>query len=495
MTALAGLILVLTTASGGDAAGSSVPLAGSLDPSFGSGGVVSGNAASRTYVAGIYGIAVQPDGKIVVTGVQNDVGWLLARYLPDGAPDSSFGDGGYVETNLKGNDLAEANKIALQPDGKIVVAGRRVGGPCQDCSNVSSEFMLARYNPNGSLDTSFGTDGITTTVIPQPLPQLWDAYTSAVVVLPNGKILVAGAAESQGETTDKYGRPNLVDQESFALARYKPGGSLDPTFGDGGIAQTRFDGNLELSGIAVRPNGKIVATGTASRRGMALVQYRPDGSLDPTFGHDGKVAISARLKNGGGRPTLQDGKIVVAGWPRAARFLASGRLDTTFGKHGFATLPSARGPILVQRDGKILVAVYDNTGVARLLPNGRLDPSFGKHGIVRLWPVPGALAVTLALQGDGKILAGGSNYRRPFTWTLARLFGGNNCVVPLLRGQTVSKATATLKSSSCSRGRIAHRFSSTIARGRVIATKPARGARLRNGAKVALVVGRGKTAH
>jgi uncharacterized delta-60 repeat protein len=290
-----------------------------------------------------------------------------------------------------------------------------------------------------------------------------------------------------------------MNRESFALASYKPGGSLDPAFGDGGIAQTRFDGNLELGGIAVRPNGKIVATGTASRRGMALVQYRPDGSLDPSFGHDGKVAISAALKNGGGPPTLQNGKIVVSGWPRVARFLADGRLDTTFGKHGYVTirgeLPGAPD-ILAQKDGKILVAVNDGGGVGRLLPNGRFDPSFGKHGTVHLWPVHGATAFALALQRDGKILAGGHNpptRRKPSRgWTLVRLIGGNNCVVPVLRGETVSKATVSLKRSFCRRGRIASRTSSTVARGQVIATAPGHGTRLPSGSKVALVVSRGK---
>jgi uncharacterized delta-60 repeat protein len=197
----------------------------------------------------------------------------------------------------------------------------------------------------------------------------------------------------------------------------------------------------------------------------------------------------------GGPSALQHGKIVVAGsiqdyrktFPVVARYRANGLIDTTFGKHGYSEVKRtqfAPDAVLTQNDGKILIAGSTNLGgtVLRLLPNGRLDPSFGGRGIVSFDPGTSSLA----LQQDGKILVGGGT-------ALDRLVGGNNCVVPDLRGETLSKAGATLARSYCRRGPVSKRFSSKVARGRVISTAPATGARLPGGAKIQLVVSKGKS--
>jgi uncharacterized delta-60 repeat protein len=471
----------------GASSAANLRLAGNLDPSFGSGGVV-----TQTSGMNLGAIAVQPDGKIVVAGdATMATGFALARYLPDGSPDPSFGDGGFVETNLyPPASYAFIEAIALQADGKIVVAGTSDG---LESENVLDQFTLARYNPNGSLDTSFGTDGITNTVIPEPSPTAWRAGADALAVLPNGEILAGGSA----------GWEAFPSQSSFALVRYTRDGSVDPTFGDDGIVQTAFSGYDDLAGIAVQPDGKIVATGSSGGPGhgddfetMALARYEPNGSLDPTFGTAGKVTTAHKLAYAGGPPTLQHGKIVVAGsiarndfsgsLPVIARYEASGRLDFTFGKHGFAEIGRVTGrpsAVLTQNDGKILIAAG---AVVRLLPNGRLDTSFGRRGIVS----SGDQVSRLALHTDAKILVGEGHDDNP--WMLARLVGGNNCVVPGLRGKTVSKASATLRTSYCHRGRISKRFSAEVTRGRVISTAPSRGARLPGGAKVGLVVSRGR---
>jgi uncharacterized delta-60 repeat protein len=469
-----------------------LPLAGSLDRSFGGGLVTRGLGGSDFYPT-IEGIAVQPDRKIVVasTSPRGDV--LLARYLPNGSPDRSFGKGGYAETGPPYLGIAQG--VALQPDGKIVVAGIGVMG----------EFMVTRYNRNGSPDTTFGTNGITNTVIPEP-PGTSDARANAVAVLPGGEILVAGTVTWDG------GDP-LVPPSSFALARYTPGGSLDPTFGDGGIVQTAFIGEDTLAGIAVQPDGKIVATGTGALFGhgtdietIALARYEPDGSLDPTFGIAGKVTTPPKLFFDGGPTILQHGKIVVAGshadrragetFPVIARYDGSGRLDSTFGKHGFAKIKPVTGigngccvstAIVAQNYGKILIAAANF--VFRLRPNGQLDPSFGRGGIVS---VRDRISTALALQSGQKVLVGGG---RGHAWTLARLFGGNNCVVPILRGRKVSKATTILKDAYCNRGQISNRISSKIERGEVISTTPKAGSRLPHGTKVKLLVSRGSTTH
>jgi uncharacterized delta-60 repeat protein len=448
-----------------------LPLAGDLDASFGNGGAVTSDTG------GIGGLAVQPDGKIVVAGTSNDLRILLARYLPNGSLDPSFGNGGQVETQV--GAWAFAQSVALQSDGKIVVAG----GSYQGDDTVLEEFTLARYNPNGSLDTTFGTDGITNTVIPeQPAPTVAtteSATARSLAVLPGGDILAAGSSTLDG---------SISGMSSFALARYKPDGSLDPTFGDGGIVQTPSPG--VGVGIAVQPDGQIVAS-----EGNALRGYTRTGSFNLEFDRDPKLQSDDAL-------TLQAGKIVVAGASRPAkrrtpwsleiaRYKKNGHLDSAFGARGQIEIRRVRSllptAISTQNHGKLLIAAsYPDQArgaVVRLLRNGRLDRHFGRGGIV--WLKDGAFS--LASQEDGKILVGGGQ-----PWTLDRLLGGNNCVVPGLRGETVSRATATLRKSYCRRGRTSKRFSITVTRGQVISTAPGRGARLPDGTGVDLVVSKGK---
>jgi uncharacterized delta-60 repeat protein len=463
-----------------------LPLAGNLDRSFGNGGIVTHTLGS-TAVPTSEGIAVQPDGKIVVV-----TSGSVVRYLSDGSLDSSFGAGGSVATAF------DAAAVALQPDGRIVVAGAMSYGDPDELEG--SEFAVARYNPDGSPDASFGTDGITTTIIPN-LPGLAnppDASANTVAILHDGEIVAAGSVS--------WFTSDVVEPSNFALVGYKPDGSLDPTFGDGGIVETEFVGQDTVSGIVVEPDGKIVATGTGSYNGhgeyvdgIALARYEPDGSLDRSTTTPDLSANTKRFYLGG-PPVLQHGKILVAGarLPNNACCRPSGRLlvvrydsdfslDPTFGKHGLEEISRATGPasaVAAQKDGKILVAAKGS--ILRLLPNGRLDPSFGRGGIVSL---RNQTSTALALQAGQKILVGET---RGHAWTLARLLGGNNCVVPKLRGKTVSKARKTLKASYCRTGRISRLFSSRVARGHVISTASPLGDRLPDGTKVDLAVSRGK---
>ena len=519
-TVLIGLILWPAAASGGhspSSAGVVPPLAGDLDSSFGSAGVVNHNP-------GFLGaIAVQADGKVVVAGTAGSLsGFLVARYMPDGSPDPSFGDGGYVQTQV-GEEAAgggSATAVALEPDGRIVVAGVSDQGlaPYPGSSGIEDEFAVARYNPDGSLDTSFGTGGITTTVIPQPLSEVWHAGAQALAILPNGDIVVGGSA----------GFSSFPDTSDFALVEYKPNGALDPAFGQGGIVQTEFTADSFLSSLAVQPDGKIVAGGSniAGAHGddtyeMAVARYEPNGSLDPTFGTAGQVTTAGKLHYEGGPFTLQGGKIVVAGFrsdnhgfadlPVITRFGATGHLDPTFGNHGYDEIRSLKGDaaeaVATQPDGKILVAT--NSEVARLLPNGRLDPSFGRQGTATLG---GAInlacqppqidlcgdSTRLAVQPDGNVLVAGTvdpEDQSNSTIRLARLIGGNNCVIPMLRGETVSEARVQLKASYCHTGGISRLFSNRIARGHVISSAPLPGDRRPADTKVELLVSRGKRTH
>lgn len=491
LATLLGLALLMLGPLGvGSAA--TIPLAGSLDASFGTRGVV-------TQTKGFIGaISVQPDGKIVAAG--DDAGSaLLARYLPNGSLDQSFGTDGYAKNNLPPpTNFAGATAVAVQPDGKIVVVGTSTPPPT---GNVGAEFTILRYDANGSLDSSFGTAGIVTTVVPEPGHKDWDSVASALALLPSGDILVAGSASwSDGDKLSS----------SFALARYTPGGALDSTFGKGGVAQTAFaNANAQLAGIVVQPDGKIVASGWGVGSGtgnnfnaILLARYKANGSLDSTFGTAGKATSAHALDYQGGPPTLQNGKIVVAGdddaeSPVVARYLASGRLDTTFGHHGFATISgplvaSTTPAVVAQRNGAILLDLPGATGgteamdaLVRLTSNGQPDPSFGTAGVALL---PSSGSTSLSVETDGKVLVGGGIDGS----TLVRVVGGNNCVVPGLRGKTVTTARTALTTAHCSAGSISRLYSNQVARGRVISTAPLRGGRLPGGTRVALVVSRGR---
>jgi len=206
-----------------------------------------------------FSVALQPDGKIVVAGYAGG-DFALARYNSDGALDTSFGSGGKVTTDFGGSYHPDGFSVALQPDGKIVVAGYAGG-----------DFALARYNSDGALDTSFGSGGKVTTDFGGS-----DAGYS-VALQPDGKIVVAGYAGLD-----------------FALARYNSDGALDTSFGTGGKVTTDFSGGRDVGySVALQPDGKIVVAGYAGVD-FALARYNSDGALDTSFGSGGKVTTDFR---------------------------------------------------------------------------------------------------------------------------------------------------------------------------------------------------------
>ncbi|MBA2434942.1 MAG: hypothetical protein H0V54_07660, partial [Chthoniobacterales bacterium] len=234
---------------------------GDLDPTFGTNGKVTTDFG--TIIDEARAVAVQPDGKIVTAGATvggNFFDFALARYNTDGSLDITFGTGGKVTTAFNTNN-DEAFAVALQADGKIVAAGFAVIGGTDD-------FALARYNTNGSLDTTFGTGGKVTTAFGSSIDR-----AHAVAVQPDGKIVAAGRAVIGGGSFD------------FALARYNTDGSLDTTFGTGGKVTTACgSSNDEAFAVALQPDGKIVAAGRvfSNKEDFALARYNTDGSLDTT---------------------------------------------------------------------------------------------------------------------------------------------------------------------------------------------------------------------
>jgi uncharacterized delta-60 repeat protein len=325
---------------------------GALDPTFGGDGRVVTNFTSGIHgLDRAFGVALQADGKIVAAGAAAGAGGrvALARYNANGSLDTTFSGDGKVMTNFSpGDDFAWT--VAIQPsDQKIVVAGG-AGGP-------SERFLVARYNPSGALDTTFSADGRVLT----DFTRRYD-YVDAIVIQEDGKIVVVGAADYFGASR-------------YALARYDPNGALDATFSVDGKNTTTFPGTRYSAafGVAIQADGKIVVGGQAGLPGrMAVVRYGPSGVLDPTFSGDGRV--TTEFTNGDDYAdevmVQADGKIVAVGSTNffgrdssfaLARFHTGGALDTTFSADGKVTTNLTRkvdwatGAVLQPVDGNIVV--------------------------------------------------------------------------------------------------------------------------------------------
>jgi uncharacterized delta-60 repeat protein len=332
--------------------------AGALDPAFGLGGKVRTDFSSRTDIAN--GVAIQADGKLVVAGASGGGSkFAVARYNPDGSLDTTFSGNGKLTTDFTPH-VDYANDLAIQSDGKIVVVGESGVGV-----GSNPKFAVARYNSDGSLDTTFGGDGRVTTDFTRH-----EDLAHGVAIQADAKIVAVGTRAAD---------PGLDSR--FALARYNPDGSLDATFGGDGRVTTNLTrrGDLIFWGVAIQPNGRIVVAGVAGscptcNSRFALARYELDGSLDATFGGDGKVTTDlTRRSDPAYDVTLQaDGKIVVAGdagefvGPNPgtfalARYHRSGTLDETFSGDGKVRTDLTRfddGPsrVAIQTDGKIIVA-------------------------------------------------------------------------------------------------------------------------------------------
>ncbi|HYK46137.1 MAG TPA: T9SS type A sorting domain-containing protein [Parafilimonas sp.] len=370
--------------------------AGTLDTTFGKGGGVITDFRTS---AGAKDEVIQPDGKIVVVGISENK-FSIARYLVNGELDPSFGKHGRMLTAIPGHDICIANAVALQSDGKILVAG-----------TAGDDFAVVRYNPGGAIDTSFGTGGGTVT----DFRHGEDAATD-MVIQPDGKILVSGY------TFTSYG--------NFALARYQPNGVLDSNFGKDGKIVTTIRRDDRSQCMALQPDGKIILAGDADWN-FGMVRYKKSGDLDSSFGSNGRVLTKMVRDNifCFAIAIQPDGKIILGGrafngpGPIIARYKMNGELDSTFGVNGF--VKKIEGGVhkiyslRIQPDGKILAAGaqgiqgsvtgYDYT-LLRYLPTGRLDTTFGTNG--QADPVDFNKkdddAYAMALQSDGKIVLAGT---------------------------------------------------------------------------------------
>lgn len=435
---------------------------GSLDPSFGSNGVVYTRSNSKLYPSATL---QQKDGQLVVVGTyfnDSDRGFFIARYNLDGSPDIEFGNNGLIRTDINGND-ANAFAVIQQDDEKLVIAG----------SSISSPLTLAtllRLNIDGTIDTSFNGTGITSVYFGA------SSYVRDVTLQSDGKLIISGMARELGE-----------DYSQFIHARLNQNGTLDETFGIDGFAKADIsESNDTVSRVILTNNNRILAAGT-SENNFTLVQYllngqldssfsadgiqtvnlmqlnigfdvkqhpetnkiymlgygnsqefllmrfNPDGSLDTSFDSDGMVSINASLRAdyGTSLELLPNGKILLSGYSTSigeeyrgllVQLNADGSLDNTFANGGIIEKKSLYSldyaySSIVQTDGKIIEVGYThNTGnadmvITRYLADGFLDPSFSNNGILTVDIAGGTdRAYGVVQQANGQLIIAGESY-------------------------------------------------------------------------------------
>ncbi len=419
------------------------------DPHFGDAGVVVTAESDKTSV--LHDILVQPDGKIVAAGMiyDNDGAMkhhtYLVRYLPNGALDPSFGTNGKVKTAVGTLDIGYA--LALQADGKIVVAGNETVITATDSTtaSITTRPFILRYTSNGVLDAGFGSNGIhhLGTLIVYP-----EKYLSAILVRPDGNI-IAGGGLLYGEL-----------REMFVIA-LKPDGTYNNSFGNNSVARIVIEPGKDatLNTMALQPDGKLVVAGTSGLATLtappntkaALARLLPDGAPDLSFGNSGKVVTAMST---GATPydmisslALQGGKIVAAGASdkhhALLRYQQDGTPDLTFGTNGF-TVNTALDPatnLHIDQNGKLITSglkAYQqpyNTDIvlARHLANGTPDLTFGTSGALTINRSDRDNATKLIAQPDHKILLGGhtvdaSSQNSSFTLFRFMEEGGNTAI-------------------------------------------------------------------
>jgi uncharacterized delta-60 repeat protein len=400
--------------------------AGALDPTFGNGAGYATTSLTNSNDDG-FSALIQPDGKIIAVGqaetitklrglYQATYGVALVRYNTDGSLDTSFGNSntGKVIGPAVGDVFIHA---ALYPaegtanDGKIVVGG------------LSSGFAIARYNTNGTLDTSFGSNGIATA----PFAATSGYHVVFEVIQPDGKIVALG---------------QTADNTQAQLARFNPDGSLDTNFQGGMVT-----GPVPTpDSLLLQADGKLVMLGTTSGdTEIEMARYNADGTLDTSFGSSGIVMNSSLVEADAGAiypiaGTANDRKIVVEGPGKSsglelARYNPDGSLDTTFGNDGLMATPSGQittdqqnsQGVVIQPDGRIVITADGNHfpgtfAVARYNIDGSLDSTFGSGGIVK---TSIGTSYAVALQSNGAIVvAGTSSNGTQDVFIVARYLGG-----------------------------------------------------------------------
>lgn len=329
--------------------------------------------------------------------------------------DPTFGSEGRITADFGEGRDDQAFALAIQPDGRLILAGRA------SLPNLGDDFALARFNPDGSLDASFGSGGKVTTHF-----GLRDR-ASAILLQPDGRILASGDIVNSRGSTD------------FAIIRYNSDGSLDSSFGNQGKVQTDLSISDTANAAALQQDGKILIAGSAynraTGRNFALVRYNPNGSLDLSFGNQGKVMtdFAAASDEIAALAIQSDGRIIAAGFAAnsasgrdfaLARYNADGALDTSFGSGGRVTLDyfasdDEAKAVAIDSSGRIVIAGSAFNGatladfaVARFTAEGKVDDAFGAGGKVATDFFANLdAAQSLAELPNGRLFVAGRSFR------------------------------------------------------------------------------------
>lgn len=384
---------------------------GVLDPTFGNDGIVLTEISSNNN----YGeaVAVQADGKIVVAGyagAPSTYKMAVARYNTDGSLDTSFGNNGTLNFQV-GSAKSYVTALEIQADGKILLGG-------YTWDNVSGNMALVRLNEDGTFDNTFGNNGINI------IDAGGNAIAEAMTILDDGKILLAGNIE-----------------DNFSIGRFNADGSLDTSFGANGWSIINYDVGVSfVKDLAIQDDGKILLAGLLMNGvtfmyQMAAARINADGTIDNTFGTNGKVNFN--IGNGNdfaeGIAVQADGKIMLGGHKWIANVFqrhdfavvklnTDGTFDTSFGNNGVATTQIVDGAnytrqMLLQEDGKVVLTGFTvlqgeyNIAMVRFNTDGSDDTTFGTEGHVST-DINGRedYANAITLQADDKILLTGYSY-------------------------------------------------------------------------------------
>ncbi len=367
---------------------------GTLDTSFGTGGMQNYDATGTGTDDNAVSVAIQSDGKIVIFGDINSIAGLsdygILRINSDGSIDTSFGTNGVVRIDISGaGSYEQPNALALQSDGKIILTGAST-------TAGNANFTTVRLNTNGSLDAGFGAGGIVMTDVNGGG---FSDYARDVLIQSDGKIVVTGSIEATAGNWD------------IGLVRYNVNGTLDAGFGAGGIVLTDISGTvLQDDGFSldIQVDGKIVVGGSTYALGnsdIAVLRYTTNGTLDNTFGTGGITVVDVS-----GTSTTDmiysmllqsDGKILANGFSviggknyfSATRINTNGTLDAGFATGGISIVDASR----LALDNYSLTSVINSTGelffsgnfqqgaqshavVAKLSSSGSVDTSFASSG-------------------------------------------------------------------------------------------------------------------
>jgi uncharacterized delta-60 repeat protein len=410
---------------------------GSLDTTFGTSGIVKSSVGE--FGNDLRSIAIQDDGKIIAVGnidKESTFDWDynigIVRYNQDGIIDNTFGNSGKVITKF-GESSANVSGMAIQKDEKIIIAGYL------DINHSSTSFFIIRYNKNGTLDNTFGTNGIVYTEINKGNDNAAD-----LILQSDGKIVVCGYTFISGLLND------------FAIVRYNIDGTLDNSFGIRGKVITDFNNNSDdkATSIAIQSDGKILVGGLSSQDSKcyyAIVRYLTDGSLDNTFEKNGKVTTAVGDGNFDCISALliqSDGKIIATGTSSSStsdndfsvvRYNSNGALDLTFGNKGKTITDIFNGSsddlcsAAIQSNSKIVTVGWSRSNssedvfaIVRYNTDGTLDNNFGSTGkVISAISDSDDDASSVAIQSDGKIIVGG-NYRinkTSFNFAIVRYYG------------------------------------------------------------------------